>query len=86
MDGEERFQLVPTTFTVQAFRKAFTEMIIIYELSFRFVEGYGFQRYSTTLQPNLRITDIISRQIVARDVIAIYGVGREKLKEALKGH
>ena len=86
MDGEERFQLVPTTFTVQASRKALTEMIIIYELSFRFVEGYEFQRYSTTLQPKLRIRNIISHQTVARDVIAIYGVGREKLKEALKGH
>ena len=86
MDGEERFQLVPTTFTVQASKKALTEMIIIYELSFRFVEGYEFQRYSTTLQPKLRIRNIISHQTVARDVIVIYDVGREKLKEALKGH
>ena len=60
-DGEEGFQLVPTTFTVEVVRKALTEMVIIDELPFRFVEGYGFQRYSTTLQPKLRIRDIPSR-------------------------
>ena len=60
-------------------------MIIIDELPFRFVEGYEFQRYSTTLQPKLRIRDIPSHQTVARDVIGIYDVVREKLKGALKG-
>ncbi|KAL0016269.1 hypothetical protein SO802_003338 [Lithocarpus litseifolius] len=60
-------------------------MIIIDELPFRFIEGYEFQRYSTTLQPKLRIRDIPSRQTMARDVIHIYGVEREKLREALKG-
>ena len=84
-DGEEGFQLVPTAFTVEAVRKALAEMVIIDELPFRFVEGYGFQRYSTTLQPKLRIKDIPSRQTVARDVIGIYGVEREKLRGALKG-
>ena len=53
MDGEEWFQLVPIAFTIEASRKAFAEMVIINELPFRFVEGYGFQRYSTTLQPKL---------------------------------
>ena len=61
-------------------------MIIIDELPFRFVEGYEFQKYSTTLQPKLQIRDISSRQTVARDVISIYGVEREKPREALKGH
>ena len=59
-------------------------MIIIDELPFRFVEGYGFQRSSTTLQPKLQIRDIPSCQTVVRDVIGIYGVEREKLREALK--
>ena len=53
MDGEEGFYLVPTTFTIEASRKAPAEMIIIDELSFRFVEGYEFQRYSTNFQPKL---------------------------------
>ena len=60
-------------------------MIIINELPFRFVKGYEFQRYSTTLQPKLQIRNIPSRQIVARDVIGIYGVEREKLMGALMG-
>ena len=58
MDKEEGLQLVTTAFTVEAIRKALTEMVKIDELPFRFVEGYGFQRYSTTLQPKLRIRDI----------------------------
>ena len=37
MNGEEGFQLVPTVFTVKAARKALAKMIIINELSFRFV-------------------------------------------------
>ena len=86
MNGEEGFQLVPTAFTVEASRKALTEIIILDELPFRLVEGYGFQRYSTTLQPKLQIRDISSHQTVARNVISIYGVEREKLREALKGH
>ena len=52
-DGEEGFQLVPTAFTIEAARKALAEIVIIDELPFRFVERYGFQRYSTTLQPKL---------------------------------
>ena len=85
MNGEEGFQLISTASTVEASRKALTEMIIIDKLPIRFVEGYEFQRYSTTLQPKLQIRDISSCQTVARDVISIYGVEREKLREALKG-
>ena len=43
-DGDEGFKLVSTTFSVQASRKALAEMIIIDELPFRCVEGYGFQK------------------------------------------
>ena len=53
MDGEDWFQLVPIAFIVEASRKALAKIVIIDELPFRFVEGYGFQRYSTTLQPKL---------------------------------
>ncbi|KAL4652108.1 hypothetical protein ACB092_01G209400 [Castanea dentata] len=71
----EVFQLVPAAFTVEASRKALVEMIIIDELPFRLVEGYGFQKYSTTLQPKLQVREIPSRQTITRD----------KLREALKG-
>ncbi|XP_050248515.1 zinc finger BED domain-containing protein RICESLEEPER 1-like [Quercus robur] len=85
MDGEEGFQLVQTAFTVEASRKALAKMVIIDELPFKFVEGYGFQRYATILQPKLRIRDIPSHQSMAKDVVGIYGVEREKLRVALKG-
>ena len=60
-------------------------MIIIDELPFRCVEGYGFKKYVTTLQPKLRVKDIPSRQTVARDVIGIYNSEREKLRKSFKG-
>ncbi|XP_030964134.1 zinc finger BED domain-containing protein RICESLEEPER 2-like [Quercus lobata] len=84
-DGDEGFKLVSTTFSVEASRKALAEMIIIDELPFRCVEGYGFKKYVTTLQPKLRVKDIPSRQTVARDVIGIYNSEREKLRKSLKG-
>ena len=61
-----------TTFFVEASRKALAKIIIIDELPFRYVEGYGFKKYVTTLQPKLRLKDIPSRQTVAKDVIGIY--------------
>ncbi|KAL4619863.1 hypothetical protein ACB092_06G111500 [Castanea dentata] len=79
------FKLVSTTFSVEASRKALAEMIVIDELPFRCVEGYGFKKYVTTLQPKLRLKDIPSRQTVARDVIGIYNSEREKLRKSLKG-
>ena len=84
-DGEEGFQLVSTTFAVEASRKALAEMIIIDELSFRCIEGYGFKKYVTTLQPKLHPKDIPSRQTAARDVIDIYNSEGEKLRKSLKG-
>ena len=50
-----------TTFSVEASRKALTEMIIIDELPFRYVEGYGFKKYVTILQPKFQLKDIPSR-------------------------
>ena len=83
-DGEEGFQLVSTTFAIEASRKALAEMIIIDELSSRCIEGYGFKIYVTTLQPKLHLKDIPSRQTV-RDVIDIYNSEGEKLRKSLKG-
>ena len=83
MNREEGLRLVPTAFTVEASRKALVEMIIIDELPFKCVEGNGFQRYSTTLQPKLQIRDIPSCQTVARDVIGIYGLESENLRDVI---
>ena len=74
-----------TTFFVEASRKALAEMIVIDELPFRFVEGYGFKKYVTTLQPKFRLKDISSHQTGARDVIGIYNSEIEKLRKSLKG-
>ena len=60
-----------TTISVETFRKALAEMIIIDELPFRCVEGYGFKKYVTTLQPELYLKDIPSCQTMARDQIGI---------------
>ena len=83
-DGEDGFHLVSTSFSVEASRKALAEMVIIDELPFRYVEGYGFKKFVSTLQPKLRLKDTPSRQTVARDVISIYNSEREA-KEILKG-
>ena len=84
-DGKDGFQLVLTTFSVETSRKALAEMIIIDELPFRCVKGYGFKKYVTTLQPKLHLKDIPSCQTMARDVIVIYNSEREKLRKSLKG-
>ncbi|KAL4615316.1 hypothetical protein ACB092_07G115000 [Castanea dentata] len=84
-DGDGEFHLVSTTFSVETSRKALAEMIIIDELPFRYVEGYGFKKYVTTLQPKLQLKDIPSCQTMARDVIGIYNSERDKLRKSLKG-
>ena len=83
-DGDEAFQLVSTTFTVEASQKLLAEMIIIDELPFSCVEGYGFKKYVTTLQLKLHLKDIPFLQTVARDVIGIYNSEKEA-KEILEG-
>ncbi|XP_075652751.1 zinc finger BED domain-containing protein RICESLEEPER 1-like [Castanea sativa] len=84
-DRDEGFKLVSITFFVEASRKALAEMIVIDELPFRCVAGYGFKKYVTTLQPKLRLKDILSHQTVAKAVIGIYNSEREKLRKSLKG-
>ena len=74
-----------TTFTVEASRKALAKMILIDKLPFRCVEGYGFKKYVTTLQPKPHLKDIPSCQTAARDVINIYNSVGEKLRKNLKG-
>ena len=82
-DGEDGFHLVLTTFSVEASRKVLAEMIIIDELPFKYVEGYGFKKYVTTLQSKLRLKDIPFSQTMARDVIVIYNIEKEKLRKSL---
>ena len=81
--GEEGFDLVATTFTVEAGRKAIAEMIILDELPFTFVENYGFRKFVKVLQPKFKI--IPSRKTIAKEVVSIYNMERMKLKKALEG-
>ncbi|KAL0009737.1 hypothetical protein SO802_004845 [Lithocarpus litseifolius] len=60
----EEGNLVPRTFTNVVGRKVLTEMIILDELPFRFVENQGFRRFCNVFQPNFNIP---SRFTVAKD-------------------
>ena len=44
-EGESSGRLVPHVFNFEACKKALVEMIILNELSFRFVEGLGSKRF-----------------------------------------
>lgn len=79
----EGFNVVATSFSMEAARKDLAEMVIIDELPFRFVENYGFRKFCRILQP--KFLNIPSRQTVARNVIQIYDDERMKLKKSLKG-
>ncbi|GMP94322.1 hypothetical protein CsSME_00043812 [Camellia sinensis var. sinensis] len=53
-DGDEGVNLVATSFSVEAIRKALTEMIVLDELPFRFIKGKGFKRFCAVLQPKFK--------------------------------
>ena len=50
-EGESSGRLVPPMYNFEACKKALAEMIILDELSFRFVEGLGFRRFKYVAQP-----------------------------------
>ena len=52
-EGESGGRLVPYVFNFEACKKALAEMIILDELSFRFVEGLGFRRFMFVAQPRI---------------------------------
>ena len=56
-------------------------MIILDELPFMFVENYGFRRFVKVLQPKFKM--IPSHKTIAKEVVKIYNIKREKLKKAL---
>ncbi|KAK9288898.1 hypothetical protein L1049_017367 [Liquidambar formosana] len=62
-------QLVACTFSVEACKKAFAEMIIIDELPFNFAVKEGFRRFMHVAQPKLTLP---SRTTVAKDCLNIY--------------
>ena len=44
-EGESSGKLIPWVFNFKECKKTLVEMIILDELSFRFVEGFGFRKY-----------------------------------------
>uniref|UniRef100_A0A2N9INA8 BED-type domain-containing protein n=1 Tax=Fagus sylvatica TaxID=28930 RepID=A0A2N9INA8_FAGSY len=66
-EGEVGFDLIATTFTIEAGRKALAEMIILDELPFMFVENYGFRRFVKVLPPKFKI--ISSRKTIAKEIV-----------------
>ena len=50
-EGESSGRLVPHVYNFEACKKALAEMIILDELSFRFVERLGFRRFMSVTQP-----------------------------------
>ena len=50
-EGESSGRLVPHVYNFEACKKALAEMIILDELSFRFVEGFGFMKFMSVTQP-----------------------------------
>lgn len=81
-DGHEGLELVATTFTVEAARNALVKIIIIDELSFSFVEGVGFKRFCNIMQPKFK--NIPSHFTTARDVVKIFNIEREKLRNLIQ--
>jgi hypothetical protein len=79
-EGEVGFDLIATTFTIEAGRKALAEMIILDELPFMFVENYGFRRFVKVLPPKFKI--IPSRKTIAKEMVSIYNIERAKLKKS----
>ncbi|KAL7207433.1 hypothetical protein ACSBR1_029396 [Camellia fascicularis] len=69
-DGIKGVNLVAKSFSVEAARRSLVEMIVFDELHFRFVEGEGFKRFCTVLQPKLK--NIPSCVTIARDIVGIF--------------
>ena len=64
-----------------ASRNALAYMIIVDELPFKFVEGLGFEKFISVIQPRFKIP---SRFTVSRDCYELFLSERVKLKQFLK--
>ena len=57
-----------------------THMIILHEYPFSIVDHIGFRKYSTSLQPLIRM---VSRNTIEKDILSIYEKEREKVKHEI---
>ena len=80
-DDEEESKLVPWKFDQGDCREALAKMIMIDELSFRFVEREGFRLFMSVCQPRFQH---VSRTTIARDVVKLYARLKTDLKIGLR--
>ena len=73
---------MPWVFNFEECKKALVEMIILDELSFRFVEGFGFRKFMSVIQP--RFNPIPCRTTIAKTCFRVCLDEKQKLKEAFK--
>ena len=69
-------------FNFEECKKALAEMIILDELSFRFVEGFGFRKFMFVTQP--RFNPIPCCTTIAKTYFRVLLDEKQKLKEALR--
>lgn len=81
-EGESSSKLVSWVFNFDECKKALAEMIILDELSFRFVEGFGFRKFMSVAQP--RFNPIPCRTTIAKTCFRVFLDEKQKLKEALR--
>ena len=81
-EGESSGRLMPYVFNFEACKKALAEMIILDELSFRFVESLGFRKFMSIAQPMFH--PIPCHTTMAKACFRVFLDEKQKLKEALK--
>ena len=81
-EGESCGRLVPHVFNFKACKKTMAKMIILDELSFRFMEGLGFRRFMSIAQP--RFHPIHCHTTMAKACFGVFLDEKQKLKEALR--
>ena len=69
-------------FNFEECKKALAKIIILDELSFRFVEGFGFRKFMFVTQP--RFNPIPCRTTIAKTCFRVLLDEKQKLKEALR--
>ena len=73
---------MPWVFNFEECKKALVEMIILDELFFRFVKGFGFRKFMSITQP--RFNPIPCRTTISKTCFRMFLGEKQKLKEALR--
>ena len=81
-EGESSGRLVPYVFNFETCKKALAEMIILDDLSFRFVEGLGFRKFMFVAQP--KFNPIPCHTTIVKSCFRVFLNEKQKLKEALR--